>query len=91
MIQSTLYGDIQRSAKVDDNSVANYYEYKVTNVSIFDRCYLEELFGGTQFPDGTFAIDFIEELIDCQKVFMDVVSQIRSKQMFTYPVKYIAA
>lgn len=57
-----------------------------TNVSIFDRCYLEELFGGTQFPDGTFAIDFIEELIDCQKVFMDVVSQIRSKQMFTYPV-----
>lgn len=57
-----------------------------TNVSIFDRCYLEELFGGTQFPDGTFAIDFIEELIDCQKVFMDVVSQIRSRQMFTYPV-----
>lgn len=57
-----------------------------TNVSIFDRCYLEELFGGTQFPDGTFAIDFIEELIDCQKVFMDVISQIRSRQMFTYPV-----
>ena len=48
-------------------------------MSIFDRCYLEELFGGTQFPDGTFAIDFIEELIDCQKVFMDVVSQIRSR------------
>lgn len=57
-----------------------------TNVSIFDRCYLESLFGGIEFPDGTFAIDCIEELIEFQKVFMEVVSEIRETNMFTYPV-----
>ena len=57
-----------------------------TNISIFDRCYLESLFGGVEFPDGTFAIDCIEELIDCQKVFMEVVSEIRETNMFTYPI-----
>ena len=59
---------------------------KVTNVSIFDRCYLESLFGGMEFPDGTFAIDHIEDLIEFQKVFMEVVSEIREENMFTYPV-----
>ena len=57
-----------------------------TNISIFDRCYLESLFGGVEFPDGTFAIDCIEELIDCQKTFMEVVSEIRQSNMFTYPI-----
>ena len=57
-----------------------------TNVSIFDRPYLEALFGGVEFPDGTLAMDQIEELIECQKVFMEVVSEIRSENMFTFPV-----
>lgn len=57
-----------------------------TNVSIFDRPYLESLFGGVEFPDGTFAIDHIEDLIKCQQVFMEVVSDIREENMFTFPV-----
>ena len=58
-----------------------------TNVSIFDRPYLEGIFGGVEFPDGTLAIDHIEDLIDCQKIFMEVVAEIRREQnMFTYPV-----
>ena len=57
-----------------------------TNVSIFDRPYLESLFGGMEFPDGTYAIDHIEDLIEFQKVFMEVVSDIREENMFTYPV-----
>lgn len=57
-----------------------------TNVSIFDRPYLESLFGGVEFPDGSFAIDQIKEILECQKIFMDVVSEIRDEQMFTYPV-----
>ena len=57
-----------------------------TNISIFDRPYLESLFGGLEFPDGTLAIDHIEDLAECQKVFMDVVSEIRETNMFTYPV-----
>ena len=57
-----------------------------TNVSIFDRPYLESLFGGVVFPNGTLAIDHIEDLIECQKIFMEVVSEIRETNMFTYPV-----
>ena len=57
-----------------------------TNVSVFDRKYLEALFGGVEFPDGSFAIDQIEELIDVQKVFLEVVSETRTENMFTFPV-----
>lgn len=57
-----------------------------TNVSIFDRPYLEALFGGMEFPDGTFAIDYVEDLIKAQQVFMEVVSETREINMFTYPV-----
>ena len=56
------------------------------NVSIFDRNYIEALFGGVQYPDGTFVIDCVEELIEHQKVFMEAVSEIRSVNMFTFPV-----
>ena len=57
-----------------------------TNISIFDRCYLESMFGGVVFPDGSMAIDQIEEIIKCQKTFMEVVSETREINMFTYPV-----
>lgn len=57
-----------------------------TNVSIFDKCYLESLFGGLEFPDGTFAIDELDEIIKCQKIFMEVVSETRTENMFTFPV-----
>lgn len=57
-----------------------------TNISIFDRPYLESLFGGVVFPDGTFAIDQIEDIIKCQQVFMEVVSETREQNMFTFPV-----
>ena len=57
-----------------------------TNVSIFDHPYLESLFGGVEFPDGTLAVDHLDEIAESQKVFMEVVSEIRETNMFTYPV-----
>ena len=57
-----------------------------TNVSIFDRKYIEAIFGGVEFPDGTLAIEHVEDLINAQKVFMEVVSETREINMFTYPV-----
>lgn len=57
-----------------------------TNVSIFDREYIKSLFGGVIFPDGTMAIDYVEDIIKCQKTFMEVVSDIRRENMFTFPV-----
>ena len=57
-----------------------------TNISIMDRPYLEEIFGGREFPDGTFVIDYIDEIIEFQKAFMNVISKIREEMMFTFPV-----
>jgi len=56
------------------------------NVSIFDRNYIESLFGGVEYPDGSLVIDNIDELIEHQKIFMRVVSNIRKENMFTFPV-----
>lgn len=56
------------------------------NVSIFDREYYEALFGGLEFPDGSFAIDYVDDFINHQKIFMQVVSEIRQENMFTFPV-----
>jgi len=56
------------------------------NVSIFDRHYIEALFGGVEYPDGSFVIDNVNELIEHQKVFMETVSDIRTENMFTFPV-----
>lgn len=61
------------------------------NVSIFDRNYIESLFGGVKYPDGTYVIDYVDELIEHQKMFMEVVSEIRQENMFTFPVNVIAA
>lgn len=57
-----------------------------TNFNIFDHPYFEALFGGVEFPDGTYAIDYEDEIIEYQKAFMKVVSEIRSQEMFTFPV-----
>lgn len=76
--QKLIYRLNQPFLRVDQSSF--------TNVSIFDRNYIEELFGGVEFPDGTMAIDYVEKIIEIEKVFMQVVSEIREANMFTFPV-----
>lgn len=61
-----------------------------TNTSVFDHPYLEALFGGSEFPDGTFMIDEIEGIMEFQKVYMEEMSRIRSKNMMTFPVSSIS-
>ena len=61
-----------------------------TNTSVFDRPYFEALFGGSSFPDESFMIDFEEEIIQFQKWYMEVMSDIRSVNMFTFPVSTIS-
>ena len=57
-----------------------------SNITIMDASYLEALFGGKEFPDGTFIIDYIDEIVEYEKAFMNVVSDIRSQNMMTFPV-----
>ena len=61
-----------------------------TNTSVFDHPYLEALFGGAEFPDGSFMIDEIEEIMDFQIIYMEEMSEIRSKNMMTFPVSSIS-
>ena len=63
---------------------------KVTNTSVFDHPYYEALFGGSTFPDGSFMIDYEEEVIEFQKIFMEVMSECRSHNMMTFPVNTIS-
>lgn len=61
-----------------------------TNVSVFDSEYLDALFGGATFPDGSFMVDALDDIKEFQKVFMEVVAEIRSHNMFTFPVLTIS-
>ena len=61
------------------------------NTSIFDHNYLEALFGGVEFPDGTFAIDEIEGIMQFQKWFLEEMKDIKDKgKIFTFPVNTIS-
>lgn len=57
-----------------------------TNFNLFDRPYMEALFGGKKFPDGSYVIDYVDEIMEYQKAFMEVVSKVRSDNMMTFPV-----
>lgn len=62
-----------------------------TNVTVFDHPYFEAIFGGAQFPDGTYMIDYEEEIIEFQKAFIDVFNKTRDRDVFTFPVELVAA
>lgn len=61
-----------------------------TNTSVFDHPYLEALFGGSIFPDGSFMIDEIEGIMEFQKLYLETMSEIRSTNMMTFPVSSIS-
>lgn len=82
-IQRFIYGTNQPCTRDGQQSA-------FTNTSVFDREYLEALFGGSEFPNGEFMIDYLEGIMDFQKLYMEVMSDIRSENMFTFPVSTIS-
>ena len=75
---------------VNQPAVRDSIQSAFTNVNFFDTPYLEALFGGAQFPDGSYMIDELDEIKQFQKTFLEVMSDIRSKNMFTFPVSSIS-
>lgn len=57
-----------------------------TTMSIMDEDYLVELFGGMEYPDGTYVIDYIDDIIEYEKAFMRVLQKCHETNMMTYPV-----
>lgn len=68
----------------------NSIQSAFTNVNIFDHNYFEAIFGGSEFPDGSFMIDSEEEIIEFQKIFLSEMSEIRNQNMMTFPVSTIS-
>jgi len=57
------------------------------NTSVFDSEYFDALFGGMEFPDGTFAIDEKAGIMQFQKWFLEEMSKIKDDgHIFTFPV-----
>ena len=75
---------------VNQPAVRDSIQSAFTNVNFFDMPYLEALFGGSEFPDGTPMIFELEGIMEFQKTFLEVMSEIRSKNMFTFPVSSIS-
>lgn len=75
---------------VNQPAVRDSIQSAFTNVNFFDMPYLEALFGGSKFPDGSYMLDELEEIQEFQKIFLQVMSDIRSKNMFTFPVSSIS-
>ena len=68
----------------------NSIQSALTNVNFFDHPYFEAIFGGSEFPDGTFMIDYEEDIINFQKLFLTEMSEIRHQNMMTFPVSTIS-
>ena len=75
---------------VNQPAVRDSIQSAFTNVNFFDMPYLEALFGGSEFPDGTPMIFELDGIMEFQKKFLEVMSEIRSKNMFTFPVSSIS-
>lgn len=57
-----------------------------TNLIIMDREYITELFGDRIFPDGTYVIDCVDEIIEHQKAYMETECEVRKQVFMTFPV-----
>jgi len=82
-IQRFIYG-------VNQPYVRDGIQSAFTNTSIFDHEYLESLFGGATFPDGSYMIDDIEEIMNFQKIYLETMSDIKSRNFMTFPVNSIS-
>lgn len=76
--QEVIYNLNQPYLRVTESTFSNF--------TIMDREYLSEIFGGRKYPDGTYVIDYIDDLIEYQKAFMKVVAKVRYERMMTFPV-----
>lgn len=61
-----------------------------TNMNMYDREYAHALFDGLEFPDGKLAVEHMENIINVQRVCLQVIADIRKKNMFTFPVLSIS-
>ena len=76
-LQGVVYGLNQPASARGDQSV-------FWNISVFDRPYMQEMFGNFYYPDGT--QPDMNSLMELQKFFMEWFRKERHKELLTFPV-----
>ena len=76
-LQGVVYGLNQPSSARGDQSV-------FWNISVFDKPYLQEMFGEFYYPDGS--KPDLGSVMELQKFFMEWFRQERTKELLTFPV-----
>ena len=76
-LQGVVYGLNQPASARGDQSV-------FWNISVFDRPYMEEMFGNFFYPDGT--KPDMDSVMNLQKFFMEWFCKERKKELLTFPV-----
>lgn len=76
-LQGVVYALNQPASARGDQSV-------FWNISVFDRPYMEEMFGEFYFPDGTQT--YYDSLMELQEFFLEWFRQERTKELLTFPV-----
>lgn len=76
-LQGVVYGLNQPASARGDQSV-------FWNISVFDRPYMEEMFGNFFYPDGT--KPDMDSVMNLQKFFMDWFCEERKRELLTFPV-----
>lgn len=76
-LQGVVYGLNQPASARGDQSI-------FWNISVFDRPYMEEMFGSFYYPDGT--QPDMWSVMELQKFFMEWFRKERTKELLTFPV-----
>ena len=76
-LQGVVYGLNQPASARGDQSV-------FWNISVFDRPYMQEMFGEFYYPDGT--QPDMDSVMELQKFFMEWFRKERHKELLTFPV-----
>lgn len=76
-LQGVVYGLNQPASARGDQSV-------FWNISVFDKPYMQEMFGGFYYPDGT--QPDMDSVMSLQKFFMEWFRKERHKELLTFPV-----
>lgn len=76
-LQGVVYGLNQPASARGDQSV-------FWNISVFDRPYMQEMFGSFYYPDGT--QPDMNSVMTLQKFFMEWFRKERHKELLTFPV-----
>ena len=83
-----VLNQFQKFVHVVNNKFRTSAQSPFTNISIFDRPQLKALFVDYEYPDGTKAVDIIEDIMRVQELFMSFMAakDPQSKMPYRFPV-----